>query len=160
MTHGERLPARRDWPFGGEEAQRANPAQLFRSSQQQPLLEGGKLWVMEELPGWGLRRRKIQLHREGLPDGRNLLVPLPASDALTEIGFENARSLPALLCPAGEWTPPYTTLWSLLAIPRAGFVSLNTQLPRNSLRGHGPNLVFSKKSSKPTLTQIAQAFCL
>lgn len=107
---------------------------------------GGKLRVMEELPGWGVRRRKIQLHRQGLPDGRNLLVRLPASDALTEIGFENAQSLPALPCPAGEWTPPYTTLWSLLAIPRAGFVSLNTQLPRNSLRGHGPNLVFFQET--------------
>lgn len=136
--------ARQHRPFGAEETQQANLAQQFRSTQQQPLPEGRKLWVTEELLQGGAWRRRIQLHR-GLPGGRNPLVPLPASDAQTETGFENTRSLPALLCPAGEWTPPYTTSQSRLARPRPALSHFMHICPIGAFRGTDQICFFPRK---------------
>lgn len=124
---------------------------LFPSSL---LPEGRKLQVMEELPG-GLKRRKIQLHREALPGGRNPPVPLPASGAQAEPELQSRGSLSALPRPAGEQTLPCPTPWALLAMPSTGFVSSNSQLSPLSLQGHGPSLGLSDTSSQPTFTRTA-----
>lgn len=97
---------------------------------------------------WGVgvpRRRKIQLHREGLPDGRKTPAPLPASDAQPETGFENprraCRPFSVLLGNGHLHTPRYGVCWPY---PRSA--ALNTQLPHHSLQGHGPNLVFFQQN--------------